>query len=127
MARTRAGDRWHLLTLENPTRVADAGAEGGYTETWAPLTPATMWAAIVPATARQMQFEVAVASTIASTGTHIVTMRFHDGVTTQTRLTKGPRNADGTLATGSREFHVLGVQGDAKEIETLLFCAEQVR
>lgn len=125
MPRTPAGDRWHLLTLDAPTATADG--EGGYTQGWTRLTPPTMWAAIVPATARQLQFEVAVASTVAATGTHIVTMRFHAGITTQTRLTKGPRNADGSLASGSREFHVLGVQGDAKEIETLLFCAEQVR
>lgn len=124
MAKTRAGDRWHFLTLENPTATADS--EGGFTEAWAALSPSQMWAEIVPATARQMQFEVAVANTVASHGTHIVTMRFHAGVTTRTRLTKGPRNVDGTLASGSREFQVLGVQGDAKEIETLLFCAERV-
>lgn len=73
-----------------------------------------------------MQFEMAVANTVMSQGTHIITMRFHSGVNTQTRLTKGPRNTDGTLVAGSREFHVLGFQGDAKEIETLLYCAERV-
>src|SRR5437667_460100 len=127
MATTRAGARWHLLTLENPGPVVGDNDGGMAASTWVLLSPSRMWAEIVPATARKLQFEFAVANTIASTGTHIITMRFHAGVTTQTRLTKGPRNADGTLATGSREFHVMGVQGDAKEIETLLFCAEQVR
>lgn len=125
MAKTRAGDRWHLLTLENPSApIADG--DSGYTQTWTALTPSRMWAEIVPATARRMQFEVAIANTVESQGSHIVTMRFHSGITTKTRLTKGPRNTDGSLATGSREFQVVGVQGDAKEIETLLFCAERV-
>lgn len=85
-----------------------------------------MWSEIVPASARRMQFEVSIASTVFTQGTHIITMRFHSGVNSQTRLTKGPRNADGTLAAGSREFSVLGFQGDAKEIETLLYCSERV-
>lgn len=110
---TRAGARWRLVTLENPTRTPDG--EGGFSETWTPLTPATMWAEIVPATARKLAFEVAVANTVISQGTHIVTMRFHAGITTQTRL-----RVDG------RTLAVLGVQSDAKEIETLLFCAERV-
>lgn len=125
MTTTRAGARWHLLTLDNPGPAIPDG-DGGFTRAWILLSPPKMWAEIVPATARKLQFEVAIASTVAATGTHIITMRFHDGVTTQTRLTKGPRNPDGSLAAGSREFHVLGFQGDAKEIETLLFCAEQV-
>jgi head-tail adaptor len=126
MPKTRAGARWHLLTLENPGAAIPDG-DGGFTQTWTRLSPQTMWADIQPATARKLQFEVAVANTTAAQGTHIVTMRFHAGITTQTRLTKGPRNADGSLAAGSREFHVLGFQGDEKEIETLLYCAERVR
>lgn len=113
----------HLLTLENPG-VAVPTSEG-YTQAWTALTPAKVSAEIKPATAHDLERRVA--STIQSNASHIVTMRYLPGVTTQTRLTKGPRNSDGTLPAGSREFSVTGVQNtDERNIELILACQEVV-
>lgn len=108
------GNLRHQVTLENPgPRVPDA--EGGYTEAWTPLTPSPVWASIQPATARDLERRVA--STMQSTATHIVTMRFHPQVTTKTRLTFG-----------NRVFFVSGVQNtDERNVELVLACQEIVQ
>lgn len=114
----------HRLTLENPGGAVPDGG-GGYTEAWTSLSPSQMWASIVPATAKDL--ERVVANTVQSTASHIITMRFHDGLTMKTRLTKGPRNADGTLASGSREFRVTGIQNPEEQDEQLILaCVETV-
>lgn len=86
--RTPIGARRHWITLDAPVTVT-ADGDGGDVKTWAPLTPAGTWAAIVPATARDL--ERVAANTVTSTATHILTMRYHAGVTTQTRVTFGTR------------------------------------
>lgn len=119
----RAGLLRHEITLDQPTNVPDN--EGGFTQAWAPLSPPTVRAEIRPATAHDL--ERVVANTVQSQATHVMTLRYHAGVTTQTRVTRGPRNADGTLAAGSREFQVTGVQNlDERGLTTLLACREVV-
>lgn len=119
----RAGDLRHLLTLDAPATAADG--DGGFSSTWSPLSPSQAWAAIEPATARAL--ERTIASTVQSNATHLITIRYHAGVTTRTRLTKGPRNADGSLRTGSREFQVTGVQNTGeRNIAMVLVCQERV-
>ena len=118
------GSLFHRLTLENPTTQTPDG-DGGFKEGWTALSPPRMWAAIVPATAQRL--ERLMASTVESTATHIVTMRFHPGVTTKTRLTEGARQTDGSLASGSREFRVTGLQNvDEYSVELRLACAETI-
>lgn len=97
----------HRVRLENPgTPISDW--QGQFTEVWTALSPSDVAASIVPATARNL--ERLVAGTVLSTATHVIGIRFHPQVTMRTRITKGPRDVDGTLATGSREFSVTGTQ-----------------
>ncbi len=115
------GQKRHLVTLENPTRVTDGE---GYTETWAALVPSQVFAEIKPATARDL--ERTVANVVSSTASHLITIDYHSGVTSQTRVTKGPRNTDGTLPTGSREFKVTGIQNPEERNIDLILAAEEV-
>jgi Phage head-tail joining protein len=118
------GTRRHLVTVEDPgTPVKDN--DGGYTVAWTPLIPSTWAVSMTPATARDL--ERITVGTVLSTATHIVKGRYHPQITVKTRLTKGPRKTDGTLATGSREFSVTGVLNtEEKNIETVALCVEIV-
>lgn len=109
----RGGELRHLVTLDNPgTAVADG--DGGFTQTFAELSPARVWAAIQPATARDL--ERVAAGTVLSTASHIVTMRYHAGVTTKTRITFG-----------TRVLNVTGVSNpDERNRELVCLCAEVV-
>jgi head-tail adaptor len=118
------GERRHLISLDNPGAAIPDG-DGGFTQAWTALTPATRWAEIKPASARDLE-RVAGASVI-STATHIVTFDYHSGVTTKTRITKGPRNADGTLPSTSQEFSVTGTSNpEMRNIDTVALCVEIV-
>jgi head-tail adaptor len=114
----------HLVTLDSPgTPVPDG--DGGFTQAWTPLSPPEVWASILPATARDL--ERVVANTVQAAASHLVGMRYHSGVTTKTRITKGPRNTDGTLPAGSREFQVTSVQNpEERNVELVLTCTERV-
>lgn len=79
-----AGLRDKPVLLENPGEpVPDGG--GGYTQTYTPLDPGTVWAAIVPVSARDQ--ERAAVGTILSTASHVVGIPWHPEVTIDTRIT----------------------------------------
>lgn len=78
------GDFRHLVTFQNPDGPAISNGDGGYTQPFADLDPATWYVSITPATARDL--ERTPHGTTISTATHIVQGRFHPGVTTQTRM-----------------------------------------
>ncbi len=101
------------VSLANPgTPTADS--DGSYTQTFSALTPPGVWAAIVPATARDL--ERLAAGTVLATATHLVTLRYHSGVTTKTRITFG-----------ARLFSVVGVVNpEERNIETIALCVEVV-
>lgn len=82
------GDFRHLVLFQNPGAPASDG-DGGFTHTWADLTPATWHVSIEPATTRDL--ERVAAGTVLSTASHIVKGRFHPGVTTATRMIFGGR------------------------------------
>lgn len=106
----RAGTLRHLITLQTPASAPDG--DGGFTDTWTDL--ATVWASIVPATARDL--ERVVAGTVQSSATHLVTIRYLAGVTTKTRV-----------VFGSRLFSVTGVQNpEERNISLVLVCQEIV-
>jgi len=103
----------HLVTLEAPSATAMSG-DASYTQTWAPLDPATWHCAITPATSGAQ--ERLGAGTTSSQATHILTGRHHPGITTQTRV-----HFEG------RTLHVLFVGNrDERDIQTDLVCAEVV-
>ncbi len=108
-----AGRRVHEVVLQNPAG-AVADGDGGFTQTYADLTPRTLWVAIEPATATRLE-RLAAGSSIAS-ASHIVTGPYHSGVTTKTRLTFG-----------SRTLYVVGVvDPQERHRETVMICNEVV-
>jgi head-tail adaptor len=116
------GSLRHLVTLEVPGPAQPDG-DGGFTLTWAPLTPATWRAAIEPAPA----LEGVVAGTVQAVATHVLRGRYHPGITMQTRITKGARTAGGALEPGSQEFQITGIQNvEQRNVETVLVCVEVV-
>jgi len=117
----RGGALRHRITLENPGAAVPDG-DGGFTQTpWQPLFPSPVWASIAPASARDLErvgagTERVGAGTVLSSATHIVTMRYHSGVTTKTRITFH-----------GRTFNVTGVANpDERNIETIALAMEVV-
>lgn len=119
------GSLRHVVRPENPgPTVPDT--EGGSTPTWIALNPPTWHCSIAPSTVRDL--ERAAAGSSIATASHIVTGRFHPGITTKTRLTKGARDLQGKLTPGSREFNVNGIQNlDEKNEVLVLLCEEIVK
>jgi len=71
----------HLVTFENPGPAIPDG-EGGYTESW---TPVTIWfVRIRPATPKDA--EAAVAGTVITHLSHVVHGRFHSQISTKSRM-----------------------------------------
>ncbi len=113
--RVSAGERRDWITLTEPDGDPQPDGDGGFTQPMKPLTPAGLHAKIVPATARVL--ERAMAGTIASAATHVVTMPYHAGVTTATVITYN-----------GRTLQVAGVSNpDEREIETVVAVIEAVR
>jgi head-tail adaptor len=107
------GQKRHLVSLDAPG-AAVPDADGGFTQTWAPLEPAEMYAEIKPATARDL--ERVTAGTVLSSASHVVTLDFHPGVNTQTRITFN-----------GRVFSVTGVSNpEERNIELICLCVEGV-
>lgn len=111
--RTGVGERPHRILLQNPGPPVPDG-EGGYLQSYTDLTPSRMSARIQPATAQDL--ERVAPGTVQSSATHIVTMPYHPGVTTKTRIV-----FDG------RTFTVSGVATpDERKQETIALCEEIV-
>lgn len=108
-----AGTLRHQVYLEDlGTPVPDG--EGGFTYSPAPLDPAWVFAAIEPATVRAM--ERLAGGTVSSDATHILTLRYHAGITTKTQITLG-----------GRVFQVTGVVNpEERGISTIAICTERV-
>ncbi len=83
LPRLASGQRRLLVTLDAPGPAVPDG-DGGYTQGWAPLDPPTVFADVRPASTRDL--ERVIAGTVQSTATHLVTLPFHPGVTTTTRV-----------------------------------------
>jgi len=82
------GDYRHLVLFQTPGAPVPDG-DGGFTQSWTDLSPATWHVSITPATTRDL--ERVSAGTVLSTASHIVKGRYHAGVTTQTRMVFGGR------------------------------------
>lgn len=109
----KVGALRHQITLQNPGAAVPDG-DGGFTQTWTNLDPARVSAAIQPATARDL--ERIVANTEQSKASHLVTIRYHSGVTTETRI-----------LFGTRILQVTGIQNpDERNISLILVCEEIV-
>ena len=80
---TDPGELRHRLVLEAPVETADGA--GGVTRSFATVT--TLWAAIVPASARGG----VIADDVGATVTHRIVIRSGPDVTTRHRLREGAR------------------------------------
>lgn len=107
------GQKRHLITLFTDGPAVPDG-DGGFTQPPIPLDPASRYAEIKPATARDL--ERVAAGTVLSTASHVVTMDYHAGVNTKTRI-----------GFGSRTFSVTGVSNpEERNIDTVCVCVEMV-
>ena len=107
---TAIGQMRHRVAIANPTREADG--DGGYTDAWVAASPSPVWARIDVATASNI--ERLVGNTIEAPISHIVTMRWHAGVSTRSRLTY-----DG------RYFNVRGLQNIQERDKWLVLACEE--
>lgn len=73
----------HRVQLDR--RVQQPDGEGGFEDTWVPLEPPEAWAAIEPATVRNIE-RVTANVAVEAVATHLVTMDYHPQVTIQTRV-----------------------------------------
>jgi head-tail adaptor len=107
----------HRIRLENPGPPVMDGY-GGYTDGWLPLNPveadgSNADASIEAASARDL--ERITAGTVAATATHLVRMRFHPDVTTNTRI-----------VFRDRVLEIQSVQNvEERDIALILICAER--
>jgi SPP1 family predicted phage head-tail adaptor len=101
------------VTIEvpgTPPRVADG--KGGFTESWSAL--ATVWAAIEPATAANVERRVG--HQVEAKVSHLVTIRYLAGVLTT-----------GRVLFKSRVFQIRGVANrDERNVQLTLACEERV-
>lgn len=104
------GARRHKIRMENPGNPQPDG-DGGFTPGWTLL--ADVWAAVMPASARDL--ERLVAGTVTALAPFLVVIRYLDGVSTLTRVTYH-----------GRELAVLGVR-NIGELNTRLemICEER--
>jgi len=106
------GDRRHLVTFENPAPAVPDG-DGGYTQTWASITPTGWHVSIEPATPQDL--ERFTAGTVITQATNLVTGRFHAGVSSATRM-----------VFGGRPFAIVGVRNkDKRSIDMELLAVDQ--
>jgi head-tail adaptor len=111
---TSAGNRDKLIDIQVPDGEPIPDGDGGFTQEFKPLRTG-VFASIEPATARGLErFR---SNTVISTASHIVTIPYIEGVTTEAQLLYGTR--------------VLQVRGYAvpneDNVEIILACEEIVK
>jgi head-tail adaptor len=107
------GSYRHLVTVQDPTGTIPDG-EGGFTEGWIDLTPATWYMSIAPATVRDL--ERVASGTVITTATHIITGRYRADVSTGTRV-----------LFDNRIFHLTGIRNiDERNITLECTADEQI-
>jgi head-tail adaptor len=105
----------HRVRFENPGVPVPDG-DGGYTQGYTPLDPPEWFAAILPATVRDLERQTA--GTVTAAATHIIVADYHGGVSIQTRVVKLDDN---------RVFAVTGLANRAeRDVTMALFCQEQL-
>lgn len=109
----RAGQLRHVIYLHEATPIADG--DGGFADTWVPLSPGRIKASISPATPADISRKVG--NAVIEKVSHLVAIWYHPGVTTKTRIT-----FDG------RSLFVRGIQNeDEMNIALQLACEEIVQ
>lgn len=113
--KTGVGERPHYILLQNPGPVVPDGA-GGFTQTWSDLSPASVFAKVAPATAEDLERVAASTTVVEAAATHIITMPYHPGVTTKSRVVHN-----------GRTFSLSGVSSpEERQQETIAIATEVV-
>jgi head-tail adaptor len=113
--RATIGSYRHVVTLDEPgPPISDP--DGGFVPSWLPLDPPDWRCAIQPPSTRLRSFESIGGGSVIAQATHVITGRYHPGITSQTRITfKG------------RTFNVLYASNvDERDRTTELLAAEVV-
>lgn len=106
------GKRDKLVSLYEMT--SSPTSDSDHSTTLSPLDPAEAWAAIEPATPQRL--ERIVTGTVIAQATHVITLPYHEEVTTDTRI-----------VWNGRQFNVVGVANpEERNIETVAVCVEQM-
>ena len=103
----------HLVRFQNPGANVPDG-EGGFTQSWTDLTPATWYVSIEPASARDL--ERIAPNTVSSTASHIIKGDFHPQVTTKTRILFGARAFE---VTGKQNVEERSIVMELVAVETV--------
>jgi head-tail adaptor len=112
-SRTGIAQRPHLVRLQQPV-VSGPNTDGGVSQTWVTVDPPA-FAQISPATPGLL--ERIVVGTTSSTATHVVTLPWRPGVTTDMRVLRD--------AAPSSPLRIVGVlDPDERHIDLVLACAE---
>lgn len=110
--------RQQRITFQNPGPAVPDG-DGGFTQVYAPLSPADLFAAIAAPTARDL--ERLAAGTVISTAMRMITFPFHPDVNTETRITWTD------VAGRPHAASVIGVDNPGERcIETVVLAVEIV-
>jgi len=88
------GARRHQVSVYQVTKVASPDPGEPKVDALVPLSPATWFCSIDPATTRDL--ERVSAGTVTATASHILRGRYHPAITTQTRILFGTRILDVT-------------------------------
>jgi head-tail adaptor len=89
--------------------------DGGYVDSWIDLSPRAMFSRIEPATAVDIE-RVFAQSAVVSAASHVVTLPYHPGITTKSRI-----------IFNGRVFSVTGVATpDERNTTTICACTEAV-
>lgn len=113
----RLGDLRHRVSLTTPGAIVPDG-DGGFTQTTATLA-SRVPAYVVPASSRAL--ERVVANTVASSASHLVTLRYLPGVTTKTALVFHDGPVD-------RPMSITGMHDtEERHVELILECQEAVQ
>jgi head-tail adaptor len=103
------------VTLERPSVPVPDG-DGGFTQTWAALSPSPVWASIEQATPKTL--ERILGGAVLSQASKLVRLRFHPQVTQQTRLTW----VDGLGTHIAQATDVVNVKANGTEM--VIVCSE---
>jgi head-tail adaptor len=115
---TTIADRQKRVALFTPGAPVPDG-DGGYTQAETPLDPPALFAHVRAASARDL--ERLAGSTTLPTATHLVSLPFHAGVTTETvlKMENHPR--------APRVLKVVFISNpDERSADLELICAEQI-
>jgi len=110
---TPTGSRPHRVFVQNPAAPVPDG-DGAFTPTWVDLVPNSLFVSVeapAPADLERLQAETSTAA-----GLRTVRGNYHPQITTQSRL-----------ILNGRILSVVGVSDpDARQVELVLLCVEQV-